>query len=239
VTDSDRCVVWWASLDARRDWHARLLDERERSRASQYRRPADQSRSVLAAALLRLAAGERLGIAADRVAIDRTCPDCERPHGRPRLPDSGLHVSVAHSGDLVAVALTGVAPVGVDVEQVIDIDFSALAKSVLDSDETAGLLSIRNFFVYWTRKESALKATGDGLTVPMNRVRVSAPDEPAALLRYPSRQRNRPVVARMYDLEPGSGSGGGRGDGYVAALTVLTDQPVEVEALDAIKLLDG
>jgi 4'-phosphopantetheinyl transferase len=235
VTVPYRCVVWWAALDARRDWHDRLLDDRERIRAGQYRRPADQSRSVLAAALLRLAASDRLGIAPDRVTIDRTCPDCERPHGRPRLPDSGLHVSVAHSGDWVAVALTEVAPIGVDVEQVIDIDVSALAKSVLDTDETAGLLSIRNFFVYWTRKESALKATGDGLTVPMNRVLVTAPDEPAELLGYPGRPRSGPLVAQMCDLVPGPG----RGDGYVAALTVLTDKPVEVEALDAIKLLDG
>jgi len=228
-------VVWLAGLDASRDWHLRLLDDRERHRANQYRRPADQSRSVLAAALLRLAAGDRMGIAPDRVDIDRTCPDCERPHGRPRLPGSGLHVSVAHSGDWVAVALTDAAPVGVDVEQVIEIDVSALARSVLDSDETDGLTSTHNFFVYWTRKESALKATGDGLTVPMNRVLVSPPDQPAELRGYPGRSRGGKLVARMYDLVPGPG----RGDGYVAALTVLTDQPVEVDALDAVKLLDG
>jgi 4'-phosphopantetheinyl transferase len=169
------------------------------------------------------------------VAIDRTCPDCERPHGRPRLPGTGLHVSVAHSGDWVAVALTEVAPVGVDVEQVIDIDVSALAKSVLDTDESAGLQSIRNFFVYWTRKESALKATGDGLTVPMNRVLVSAPDEPAELLGYPGRQRAGRLVARMCDLVPGPG----RGEGYVAALTVLTDKAIVVDEFDAVKLLEG
>ena len=50
------------------------------------------------------------------ISFDRTCRECGRPHGKPVLRHGALEFSVAHSGDLVAVAVA-TAPVGVDVEQ--------------------------------------------------------------------------------------------------------------------------
>src|SRR5690348_2316687 len=99
------CHVYWTRPSI--DWSAaeRWLTAGERERLVAYRRAEDRARFVAAAGLLRLVVGERLGRPPASVAIDRTCPDCERPHGRPTVVGGALSVSVSHSGDRVAVAV--------------------------------------------------------------------------------------------------------------------------------------
>jgi len=78
------------------------------------------------------------------IEIDRTCAECGAQHGRPVVADGrGPHVSVAHSGLVIAVATCGVAAVGVDVERLPDenVDFEALADWVdREARIKAGLL---------------------------------------------------------------------------------------------------
>ena len=115
--------VWWSSLAAADLGLLDLLDATERARVHALERPADQGRSMVAAAMLRVAVGEQLGAPAVDVVIDRTCAECGRPHGRPRVLGPGEavpHVSVSHSGLLVVVALAAV-PVGVDVQRFADL----------------------------------------------------------------------------------------------------------------------
>ncbi len=181
---------------------------------------------VLAAALLRLAVAAETGTAPGRVDVERRCPGCGEPHWRPTLPGTGLHASVSHSGDLVAVALTRVAPVGVDVEQVVEVDTGGLARTVLHPDEPVA--GPDDFFVYWTRKEAVVKATGDGIAAGLRKVRVSPPHQPPALLAYPGRPE---LAAHLVDLSPGGG--------YRAAVAVLADHPVAVGERSAEELLGG
>jgi 4'-phosphopantetheinyl transferase len=216
--------VWWGRPGAELPWHAELLDEVERERRSAYRRAEDQARFTVATAVLKLAAARRCGLPPDRVSVDRTCEDCGAPHGRPRLPGTGLAASISHSGDRVAVALTESVPVGVDVEQLKPISVEDLARHVLAADETAAALP--DFFCYWTRKEAVVKATGDGLRMPLSKVVVSGPGEPPRLLRYGDRTD---LVLSLSDLDAG--------DGYAAAVAVLAAGPVGVEARDASPLL--
>jgi 4'-phosphopantetheinyl transferase len=79
------------------------------------------------------------------------------------------------------------------------------------------------FFRSWTRKEAVLKATGDGLRIPMRLVTVGAPDGSARLTGFPGRPE-LPGMTRIADLraEPG----------YIGALAVLTARPVRVIELD-------
>jgi len=73
------------------------------------------------------------------------------------------------------------------------------------------------FYRYWTRKEAVVKATGDGITVDLQLVRVSGVDEPPRLLSYPDRPA---IAAAIRDLNPGGG--------HVAAVCVLTDRAPRV-----------
>lgn len=219
-----RVDVWWARLADYSPALDRLLSTVETTRAARLRRPEDRVRQVLGAVMLRLAVGAEVGQRPEEVLVDRTCSGCAQPHGRPLLPGTGLHASITHSADVVGLALTRVAPLGLDVELVADIDTVSLSRSVLHESERAP--DLPSFFTYWTRKESVTKATGEGLRAVLTGVRVSGPGEPPAVLAYPGRER---LPAVMLDLDPG--------EGYKGALTVLTEQAVRVEERLGVLLL--
>jgi 4'-phosphopantetheinyl transferase len=102
-------------------------------------------------------------------------------HGRPRLAQgpAGLDFNWSHSGELAVVALArGVAP-GVDVEWVRPRPRAMdLARRFFHPQETAALRAMpaaereRAFFELWTAKEAVLKATGDGISFGLQRLRV-------------------------------------------------------------------
>lgn len=211
VTD---VTVWW--------WHAPLdttglhwlLDEAERARRDRYRTALDAARFVAGAAVVRCAAGLVVGVAPDRVVVDRTCEVCGAPHGRPR-PSGGGEVSVTHGGDVVAVARSSGPAVGVDVEPVAPLDEGVLAVALAPA-ERAGVVDGAGFARVWTRKEAVLKALGTGLRTGPATLEVSAPDAPPALLGLDGAA---PPDCVLRDLDAGPG--------HAAALAVLgTSGPV-------------
>lgn len=216
--------VWWAGLDHAPD----LMDDAERARHATLLRDADRRRLAIGAALLRLAAGRVLGRDPRSIRIDRTCPTCAKPHGKPRVVDGGdLHASVSHSGERVAVALARGAPVGVDVEVLApDLDHAALAPTVLSAGEHA--TGVAGFLAYWTCKEAVLKATGDGLRVPLTDLTIADPAGSPRLLSWPARP-DLPATVALYRLDPGPG--------HLAALAVLDPVPRPVLQHDATPLL--
>jgi 4'-phosphopantetheinyl transferase len=158
------------------------------------------------------------------VGVDRTCTDCGAPHGRPVLSDTDLKVSLSHAGHKVVVAMSRLAPVGVDLEPAERCSGQWLARTCLAPGET--MVRPEDFLIYWCRKESVVKATGDGLRVPLSDVVVSAADQPAYLVSY----RGRPLTASIVDVTIVPG--------YVGAVTVLADGHIDVIAPDTTALLD-
>ncbi|MGH3736330.1 MAG: 4'-phosphopantetheinyl transferase family protein [Micromonosporaceae bacterium] len=224
----DAVHVWWATLGQAPDsrLHA-LLDPVERERMAAYRRQPDRDRFLLGASLVRLGCARYLGRDPAELALDRHCDDCGKPHGKVRLrEDAGLHFSVSHSGDHVGVAFATGAEVGLDVERIRDIDVAGLSRMVLAPDENAA--SIVDFFRYWTRKEAAVKATGDGLRTPLSGLTVSAADQQPAVLAWPERAAALARI-RLYDLADRPG--------HRAALAVLDPVPREITERDAAGLL--
>lgn len=202
-----------------------VLSASERARADRFARTRDRNRFVLGAALLREVCARRTGETAATIAVDRTCRTCGAPHGRPVLAAGGPHVSVAHSGDVIAVACCDAGPVGVDVERVRPCGHEPLVAQVCAPHERASVSTGADFFRYWTRKESVVKATGDGLRVPLTSVAVTAPDRPPALEGYDGRG----LRAAMADVPVR--------EGYVSAVTVLGPPPLRVEVRDGAPLL--
>lgn len=219
------CEVWWARLEELRSAHLELLDADELRRREGFARDADRDRFTLGVALARLAVGAHLGVPARRVPLRRRCPDCGGPHGRVTLPGCPLHLSVTHAGTLVGVAVTAAGPVGLDVEQEVKLDWRRLARRIQGPGEGDPIRSRAGFLRCWTRKESVLKATGDGLRVPMSEV-VLGPGP--TLLRYRSRVH---PPAHLTDLPAPPG--------YAAALTVLAAAAPQVAAAASGGLLGG
>ncbi len=93
---------------------------------------------------------------------------------RPYLNGS-IDFNISHSGEYVLCAISTMAKIGVDVEEITDIpitdfinEFSAEEmKSILGSEA-----SLYSFYSLWTKKEAFLKAIGTGLHVPLNKVHV-------------------------------------------------------------------
>ncbi|MEU8524590.1 4'-phosphopantetheinyl transferase superfamily protein [Streptomyces sp. NPDC048629] len=208
VVRPGECHVWTARAVSVRSAAApallKLLDAGERARYEAFLRDDPRALYLTAHALLRELVSAELDRDPAELAFTAVCRHCTSGgHGKPRLPDSPLHLSLSHSGDRVAVALTYTGPVGVDVEQLTRPGEAPLM--VLSAEERAAYDLLpegertRGFTRYWTRKEAVLKATGDGLSVDPALLTVSAPDAPAALLGWAEREQPHPPV-RLYDV---------------------------------------
>lgn len=218
-------VVRWSSPLPAEERFLRLLDDVEQGRFEAYRQDADKRRFLTGRVLAKTVAAERLGRAVEAVKFDATCEDCGKQHGRPYVPGADLTLSISHSGDLIGVAATPAVPVGLDVETATRKADDGLIEYALSPAETAHLTGLTDaekanaFFIYWTRKEAVMKATGKGLRIPLKSITFSRFDEPARLVESGEAALD-PARTRLVDLKAA--------DGYRAAIAVLTTDELSV-----------
>ncbi|MFI6893887.1 4'-phosphopantetheinyl transferase family protein [Streptomyces sp. NPDC050256] len=211
------CLVRWSIATGAAHTWGHMLSNAEQARIATLRQTADQDRFVAGRALLRSVAADLLGTTPPRVVLGASCPDCPRPHGKPTLPGTGWDASISHSGQLVAVALSSVGPVGIDVECVDEtVQLHEMESQMLSQAEREMYCSssARSFFRTWTRKEAVLKATGDGLRVPMSGLSVSPPHTAPRLMSFADRPELVDRI-RLTDLFPAPD--------YAASLAVIPE----------------
>ncbi len=210
--------VWQAALAPRPDMPClhELLSPDERAQAGRFRHARDRDRYILSHAFLRAVLGRYLGV--DPVQLAFSCG----PHGKPALAcgagSAALRFNLTHAHELALLAVAWRREIGIDAEYVRpDLPYEEMARRFLACEEVAALAALPlavqpwAFCRLWTRKEAYLKARGDGLAFPPDRVHVSPAHEPAALL---SAGGDAAEAARwsLYDLAPAPG--------YVATLAV-------------------
>jgi 4'-phosphopantetheinyl transferase len=98
-----------------------------------------------------------------------------KPSVDPALDSSPLSFSLAHTRGAAVVAVTHGADIGADVERADrNVDAARLAGRFFSPEEAAALQEISpdrlrgRFFLYWTLKESYIKARGIGLSLPLD-----------------------------------------------------------------------
>ena len=145
-----------------------------REKVRRFRFPKDRRLSLGAELLLRKALQE-LGIT--RRELSYTYGE----NGKPFLSGlPGLHFNLSHSGERVMCAVSG-GEAGCDIEQIRDVDlkiarryffygeYERIAAAATEEERTD------LFFRYWTLKESFIKATGLGLSLPLDAFQIVLP----------------------------------------------------------------
>ena len=224
--------VWVAPLDVPALAHSRLLGSlapAERMRAGRYLDPDDARRFSAARGWLRQVLATELETSPADVAFAAAAAG-----GKPRLAGGGVRFNLSHAGELAVIA---VAPfeVGVDVEHLDRGLRIREAASVACTPEEIATLDLLPpgpragaFLRMWTAKEAYLKATGQGLSVPPDRVMFGPADPGGAM---PVRMVDDAAPSRWWvrDLRPAPG--------YVGAVAAVgRDWSVELRAADALGL---
>jgi 4'-phosphopantetheinyl transferase len=214
---ADAVHVWRIALNPDDAVVTRLratLSGDEVERAERFRISMLRRRFVVGRGAMRTVLATYLDVAPERLVFSLG------DRGKPRLAglSGGLEFNLAHTEDLALCAITRGRPVGVDIErlrpvtdagQIVSRHFTPREQTeFFDHPEPERLAA---FFRAWTRKESFLKATGDGLASMLNSFEVTLAAAGPALLSI----GNDPEAARrwtLHDLDVGPG--------YCAALTV-------------------
>ncbi|HEY7414459.1 MAG TPA: 4'-phosphopantetheinyl transferase superfamily protein [Ktedonobacteraceae bacterium] len=212
--------VWLAELEqpARTVQQlASVLSEDESLRARRFYFERDRRRFIVARGVLRRILGWYLDLPPALLQFTYG------PRGKPSLlAASGgerLRFNVSHSHELALYAVTRDRELGVDIEFMRPLDDAEnIARHFFSASEQATLRSLpaslkhQAFYNCWTRKEAYIKATGEGLSQPLDEFDVSlAPGEPAKLLSVVG----KPDEVRRWSFEALQPPAG-----YAAALAV-------------------
>ena len=165
------------------------LSEDERRRAEQFQFETPRRRFLAARLALRRLLGEYLEMPAASVSLAYNRfgkPLLGEPHG------DLLRFNLAHTSNLVLVAVTRGCDVGVDIEQLRPVHhLESIARRYLHPAEAkdilAAALELRHeaFLRCWTAKEAVIKANGSALTDSLGAFRVPVADTRGTWIELP------------------------------------------------------
>jgi 4'-phosphopantetheinyl transferase len=202
--------IWYTSLDRPVSQFWGLLSMDERRRSERFHFDKDMKYFIVRHGILRKILGNYLGVEPGQFQFDYG------KNEKPALADifgmGKIQFNMSHSEGLALYAFTRDREIGVDIECIRDIsEMGQIAERFFSRGENAVLQALPKgkkreaFFNCWTRKEAFIKATGDGLSYPLDGFDVSlVPGEPARLLRI---EGDSTAASRwsIQDLKPAFG----------------------------------
>lgn len=162
----------------------KLLNPEEKARAHRFRFEKDKKRYIITHGVLRQLLAKYLNIGPSEIEFG------EGKHHKPTLsfPAANLLFNISHSGEAIAIGILNQNRVnatqidfGVDIEQFKNNrDHRVIAKYYFSERERFYLNQDSNhqqFYVYWTRKEALLKASGIGLLGDIQQLEVAEKEQ--------------------------------------------------------------
>jgi 4'-phosphopantetheinyl transferase len=205
-------AIWLTASEAALAFFHSTLSLDERDRAERFRFENLRRSYVLSRGGLRILLGHYLDCPPNEIKL------LYGPKGKPALrEETRIQFNTSHSGQMALYAFTRDCELGVDVEELRELDDpEAIATRFFSGAEVSELLSLRPderdlaFLRCWTRKEAYIKSIGDGLAIPLNHFQVTfLPGVPARFVRVTS-DKGTAGDWTLHDLELAAG--------YVGAL---------------------
>ncbi len=178
--------VWSALLDVQEDLLQVLLqtlDAGERLRADRFYFEMDRTRFIASHGLLRTILGSYMNVAPGKVQFSYNSQG--KPYLEETFQGKKLQFNMSHSHEIALFAVAFNRQVGVDLEHIyLFAETDSLADLVLSQREKAAWRKypanhrLETLFRYWTCKEAFVKATGEGLSLPLEKIHISLkPDQ--------------------------------------------------------------
>lgn len=194
--------IWLIDLDiseSDRHYLAQTLSTEEYQRAEKFAFELHRVRFIAGRGLLRTILGKYSGLKPASIRFRYNT------YGKPALVSgnagNSLYFNISHSNDKALFAVTRSGEIGVDIEfhneqtdigQAGSIAFSSTELAALRSQPPGRQHNV--FFQFWTRKEALIKAIGQGLTLPLQKIDVSTtPEKPIVVpveVEGKSREKN-------------------------------------------------
>ena len=185
-----------------------LLGDAERARYARFRHERDRHHYLIAHALLR----EALSHGSDTTPAAWTFITDARgkPEIAPEQNPTNLRFSLSRTDGLVVCAVVRDAAIGVDVENTTRLDDPLpLAETIFAPPEVRALTALRgdarrtHFFDFWTLKEAYAKATGQGLSLPLDRFSFTIPDHGPITIAFDAPLTDDPAAWQFALHRPG------------------------------------
>ncbi|MEP7279706.1 MAG: 4'-phosphopantetheinyl transferase superfamily protein [Bacteroidota bacterium] len=181
---SNQVHIWRACLDLAEPQMKGILEilsTDEVQRAGRFRFEKDKKRFIAARGILRQILAGYLKMTAQQLRFEYTS------FGKPVLAKNSdfdnIYFNLSHSDAYALYAFTRHRNVGIDIELIRnDAAVYQIAQKFFSPGEVSSLESTNKnklhdiFFQYWTRKEAIVKAKGEGISSPLEKVNVSLID---------------------------------------------------------------
>lgn len=168
--------IWQADLSdnhIQKLWYLiDCLDDKESNKAAQFRYDSDRRNYVLSHIVLRLLLSKYTGISPNLVTIHTS------KYGKPYVNFNDFEFNLSHAKSQLAIAFSS-CDVGIDVEYIDDkINIHDLFDQVLSNKERMSLDNCtadkrKQFYTFWTKKESYLKGIGTGIDLELSQIDMS------------------------------------------------------------------
>lgn len=211
---------------------SRIISIDENKRANKFHFKKDKNLFMMSRAVLRVLSGHYLNIKPE---------DIRFKYGEFGKPDFGfktnLKFNISHSGDMAIFSFVKDFDIGTDIEKTKhDFDVLEIATNYFSELEIETLkkmpkqMQVEGFYRGWTRKESFIKATAQGLSFPLDSFSVSLNSNDTAELLQTKWDENEKNNWALFTFSPH--------EAYIGATSVKgMINKVNYFEVDASKLL--
>lgn len=161
------CIRWKEVIPVF-EYYQLMLDQKEKEKMEEYYFYEDRMRYVAGKVITKLVLIQYL----EEEEISFLSHKFGKPYYKSISGKQDIEFNISHSGEMILVAFSRDAKIGVDIQEIIDCsEYLEIARSFFEPEEVKNIEESNSkelFFQYWSAKEAYLKAIGVGLLKGMS-----------------------------------------------------------------------